>query len=178
MPISVYDASIPVFQRMLTGLSRILLKAEAHAEALKIDPAALLQARLYPDMFPLVRQVQVTSDIAKGAAGRLGGIEFPRYADDEQSFANLRERIGKTLNFIDSVPSSAIAGSESRTIVLNIAGSNEELDAKVYLLNFALPNFFFHVTTAYDILRHLGVPIGKRDYYLGGQEFRDGIRKL
>ena len=178
MSLSMYDASIPTFQRMLTSLSRNLDSAEAHAEKMKLDPATLLQARLYPDMFPLVRQVQIASDFAKGAAGRLGGLEPPRYADDEQSFADLGRRIDKTLKYVGSVPAAAINGSESRNISFHIAGNDEELEGKVYLFNFVLPNFFFHVTTAYGILRHIGVPIGKRNYYLGGLEFRGGIRQL
>src|SRR5262245_41029700 len=127
MSLSMYDASIPLFQRMLTSLSRNLDNAEAHAEEMKLDPATLLQARLYPDLVPLVRQVQIASDFAKGAAGRLGGLEPPRYADDEQSFADLGRRIDKTLEYVGGVPAAAIAGSESRSISFQIAGTNEQL---------------------------------------------------
>jgi uncharacterized protein len=167
MSISMYDASVPVFRQTLTSLSAILDKAEAHASARKIDPAALLQARLYPDMFPLTRQVQIAADFAKGACARLAGVEVPRYEDTEQSFAELKQRIATTLSFIDGLPREAIANSEERDITLTVAGKPMEFKGQAYLLNWGLSNFYFHTTTAYAILRHNGVEIGKRDF-LGG----------
>ncbi|MGZ5199291.1 MAG: DUF1993 domain-containing protein [Telluria sp.] len=164
MSISMYDASVPVFRQMLNSLSAILDKAEAHAGARKIDPAALLQARLYPDMFPLTRQVQIAADFAKGACARLAGAELPRYEDTEQSFADLKQRIAMTVAFIDGLPREAIAHSEERDIVLTVAGNQMEFKGQPYLLHWALSNFYFHATTAYAILRHNGVEIGKRDF--------------
>ncbi|GAB3399859.1 DUF1993 domain-containing protein [Massilia agilis] len=164
MTVSMYDAAVPVFRQMLGSLSAILEKAEAHASARKIEPAALLQARLYPDMFPLTRQVQIAADFAKGACARLAGVEVPRYEDTEQSFGELRQRIEKTLAFIEGLPREAIAASEARDIVLTVAGNTREFKGQPYLLHYALPNFYFHLTTAYAILRHSGVEIGKRDF--------------
>jgi hypothetical protein len=164
MSLSMYDASVPVFRQMLGSLSAILDKAEAHASARKIEPAALLQARLYPDMFPLTRQVQIAADFAKGACARLAGAEVPRYDDSEQGFAELRQRIAKTLAFIDGLPRAAIAASEERDIVLTVAGNPRQFKGQPYLVHYALPQFFFHATTVYAILRHNGVEIGKRDF--------------
>jgi hypothetical protein len=160
----MYDASIPVFTQMLNSLSAVLAKAEAHAAERKIEPAALLQARLYPDMFPLLRQVQIAADFAKGASARLAGVEVPRYEDNEQSFGDLKLRIEKTLDFIGSLPKHAIADSEGRDIVLNSGGSTREFKGQTYLLHYALPHFYFHTTTAYAILRHNGVEVGKKDF--------------
>ncbi len=164
MTISMYDASVPVFRQMLNSLTAILDKAEAHAAARKIDPAALLQARLYPDMFPLTRQVQIAADFAKGACARLAGVEVPRYEDTEQSFAELRQRIAKTLAFIEDLPRDAIANSEERDITLTVAGNPMEFNGQAYLLHWGLSNFYFHATTAYAILRHNGIELGKRDF--------------
>jgi hypothetical protein len=166
MSISLYDASVPVYRQMLGSMSAILDKAEAHAAARKIEPAVLLQARLYPDMFPLTRQVQIAADFAKGSCARLAGAEVPRYDDTEQSFGELKERIAKTLAFIDSLPRQAIEQSEQRDIVvaINRAGDTREFKGQPYLLNYALPHFYFHMTAAYAILRHNGVEIGKRDF--------------
>lgn len=164
MTISMYDASVPVFTQMLNSLSAILDKAEAYAAARKIDPAALLQARLYPDMFPLTRQVQIAADFAKGGCARLAGVEVPRYDDNEASFADLKQRIAKTVAFIQGLPREAIASSEERDITLTVAGNPMEFKGQPYLLHWALSNFYFHATTAYAILRHNGLEIGKRDF--------------
>ena len=164
MTFSMYEASVPVFKQILTSLSAILDKAEAHATEKKIEPAALLQARLYPDMFPLLRQVQVAADFAKGACARLAGVEVPKYEDSERSFAELRERIAKTLAFIESLPAEAIEGSETRQITTGSGDKARHFEGQAYLLHYALPHFYFHTTTAYAILRHNGVEVGKKDY--------------
>jgi uncharacterized protein len=164
MSLSMYQASVPIFTRMLTNLSAILSKAEAHAAARKIEPAVLLNTRLYPDMFAFVRQVQLASDFAKGAGARLAGLEVPKYADEEASFEELRQRIAKTLDFLRGLKPAQIDGSEARQITLPIAGEPMTFTGQDYLLFLAMPNFYFHVTTAYAILRHCGVDIGKRDF--------------
>jgi len=164
MSISMYAASVPVFKQILGSLAAILEKAETHAAAKKIDPQALLQARLFPDMFGLTRQIQIAADLAKGAAARLGGVEVPRYEDNEQSFADLQARIAKTLAFIDSVPSAQIEDSEVRDITLSAGSNTLNFKGLSYLLHFVLPNFLFHATTAYDILRHNGVELSKKDF--------------
>ncbi|HET7775597.1 MAG TPA: DUF1993 domain-containing protein [Azospira sp.] len=164
MNLSFYQASVPVFDRALANLSAILAKGAAHAAAQGLDPAELLQARLAPDMFPLVRQVQSASDTAKGAAARLAGLEVPRYEDTESTFAELQARIERTRAFLASVPPAFFEGAAERAVVLTLRSGEKHFDGSGYLLNFALPNFFFHVVTAYDILRHRGVDIGKRDY--------------
>jgi len=160
----MYQASAPRFTSALRNLSAILDKAQAHAEAKKIDPAALTAFRLYPDMFPLTRQVQIACDTAKGAVARLAGIEIPRHEDTEQTFAELKARIAKTLDFIESVKASQIDGSEAKEIVIKLRGQDVRFAGLQYLLGFAWPNFYFHVTTAYNILRANGVEIGKRDF--------------
>lgn len=159
-----YTASIPGITRSLENLSAILKKAEAHAEARKIDPSVLIQSRLYPDMFPLARQVQIASDTAKGAAARLSGAEIPGFADTETTFAELQDRISRTLTFIGSVSAEAIAASADKTITMKTGGTERTLSTPDYLFGFVLPQLYFHVTTAYDILRHNGVDLGKRDY--------------
>lgn len=165
MTISMYSASVPVFRQLLGGLSDVLAKAEAHAQEKKIDPAVLLQTRLFPDMFPLTRQVQIASDFAKGVCARLADAEMPSYEDSEQTFAELQTRIAKTRTFIDSLDVAAFSGSEQRDIVLRPGTPKErKLDGHTYLLGYGLPQFFFHVTTAYALLRHNGVEVGKRDY--------------
>ncbi|MDB5777382.1 MAG: hypothetical protein JWP38_3515 [Herbaspirillum sp.] len=165
MTISMYSSSIPVFKQMLTSLGNILQKAETHATEKNIDPNALLQARLFPDMFPLVRQVQIAVDFAKGAAARLASVEIPSYPETEQSFADLQALLKKTLAFIDSLNPAAFEGSADREVVLRPGTPKErKLSGSVYLQNYNLPQFFFHVTTTYAILRHNGVPIGKGDY--------------
>ncbi len=165
MTISMHSASIPVFKQMLTALNGVLAKAEAHATEKKIDPNAFLQARLFPDMFPLIRQVQIAADFAKSVPARLAGAEVPAYEDNEQTFADLHTRIKKTLAFIDGLSAAQIDGSETLEIVLRPGTPKEKkLTGQTYLLGYGLPQFFFHVTTAYDILRHNGVEVGKRDF--------------
>lgn len=164
MTISMYQASVPCFVNMLNNLSAILTKAEAHAETRKIDPAVLISSRLFPDMFPLTRQVQIACDTAKGAVARLAGMEVPTYEDKEQTFADLLARISKTINFVQSLKPSQIDGSEDREIVLKYGPEEIHFNGIQFLLGFSLPNFYFHVVTSYDILRHNGVEVGKRDY--------------
>ena len=167
MSLSMYDASIPVFVRQFRNLALILDKAAAYAETKKIDSVVLVNARLAPDMFPLSRQIQIASDAAKGCAARLAEMEVPAFPDNEASIADLQARIEKTIHFLESINPAAINGSEQREISLIIGGKTMPFQGKSYLLNFALPNFYFHSTTAYAILRHNGVDIGKKDY-LGG----------
>jgi hypothetical protein len=165
MTISLYAASIPVFKQMLTALGAVLAKGEAHATAKNIQPDALLQARLFPDMFPLTRQVQIAVDFAKGAGARLAGIEPPKYDDSETTFADLQALLAKTLAFLDTIKPEQVDGNEEREIVLRPGTDKEKrLSTQTYLLGYSLPQFFFHVTTAYDLLRHNGVEVGKRDY--------------
>jgi uncharacterized protein len=164
MAISMFQASVPAFLQMLNSLSAILGKAEAYAAERKIDPAVLLGYRLAPDMFPLARQVQIATDHAKGCSARLAGVDVPKYADDETSFGALRERIARTIEFVEDFRPEDIDGSEERDIALTAGTRELRFKGQQYLVNFALPNFYFHVTTAYDILRHCGVPIGKRDF--------------
>lgn len=165
MTISLYTASIPVFKQLLTALGNVLDKAEAHATARKIEPDALLHARLYPDMFPLIRQVQIAVDFAKGASARLAGVDVPTFADDDKSFADLQAKLAQVLAFISSLDAAQIDGQDAREIVLRPGTDKEKrLTGQSYLLSYALPQFFFHVTTTYDILRHNGVEIGKRDF--------------
>ncbi|MDB5894499.1 MAG: hypothetical protein JWQ88_2030 [Rhodoferax sp.] len=165
MTISMYAASVPVFQQMLGGLSGVLRKAEAHAAERKIDPNALLQARLYPDMFPLLRQVQVAADFAKSVSARLAGVDVPKMEDSELSFADLQARIAKTLAFIGGLAAADIDVASDRQIVTQAGTPKEKIfTGQSYLLNYGLPHFFFHTTTAYAILRHNGVEVGKKDY--------------
>ncbi|MGH8728502.1 MAG: DUF1993 domain-containing protein [Burkholderiales bacterium] len=164
MTISMYQASVPTLIRMLNNLSAILEKAAAHAEAKKIDPAVLTSSRLYPDMLPLARQIHIATDQAKGCGARLAGIEPPKFEDKEVTFPELIARIQKTISFLRELKPEQIDGSEKKTITLQVRGSTLTFEGMTYLLNFALPNFYFHVTTAYDILRHCGVELGKRDY--------------
>ena len=164
MALSMHAASVPVFRQLLASLADLLGKAEAHATEKKIDPAVLLQTRLFPDMFPLVRQVQIASDLAKGCAARLGQVDIPSYADDETSFEALQQRIGRTIDFIDSVDAAAIDASEDAPIVLKLREREVTFTGKTYLLAWVLPNFYFHAATAYDILRHNGLEIGKKDF--------------
>jgi hypothetical protein len=150
---------------MLGGLKDVLSLAEAHATARKIDPQALLQARLFPDMFALVRQVQIAADFAKGVSARLAGVAVPSYDDVEQTFAELHARIDKTLAFIDGLQPAQFEGCETREIVTQAGTPKEKrFQGQSYLLNYGLPHFFFHVTTAYAILRHSGVEVGKKNY--------------
>lgn len=165
MTSSIYSASVPVFKQMLTAMSEVLKKAEAHITEKNIDPNALLQARLFPDMFPLVRQVQIAADFAKGISSRLAGVDVPSWPDTEVTFADLQALIAKASAYIGTLDAAQFDGSESREIVLRPGTPKEKkLVGSAYLQNYGLPQFFFHVTTAYAILRHNGVDIGKRDY--------------
>ncbi len=161
----MYTASVPVFKQLLTASKSILAQASAHATAKAIDPEAFLQARLYPDMFPLTKQVQIAGEFARGVSARLAGVEVPSYEGAEKSFADLDLLLGKTLEFLDSVKSVQFEGSETKEIVLRPGTSKErKLTGEVYLYHYGLPQFMFHVTTTYGILRHNGMPIGKRDF--------------
>ena len=164
MTISMYQASVPAFVRGLTNLSAILDKAAADAEARKIDPAVLINSRLAPDMFPLARQIMIAADFAKGPVARLAGAEVPKYEDNETTIAEFKARIDKTIAFVKSFTPSQIDGSEVRDISITIAGNPMTFKGLPYLVEFALPNFYFHLSCAYAILRHNGVPIGKRDF--------------
>jgi hypothetical protein len=164
MSFTLYDASIPLFLRALGQLSQILDKAVAHAEAKKIDPAVFAGARLAPDMYSLVGQIQVATDAAKFAGARLAGVQAPSFPDDEVTFADLQQRIAKTVDFLKSIDPAALVGQETREIVLKRASGDVHLTGATYLQAVAVPNFYFHVVTAYDILRHNGVEIGKSDY--------------
>lgn len=167
MKLTMHQAGSARFAAMLRSLSAILDKAQAYCDARKIDPLALTAFRLYPDMFPLSRQVQIACDTAKGAVARLAGVEIPKHEDTEKTLAELKARIAKTLDFIESVPAAKVDGSEEREVVLQMRSGELKFRGAEYLLGFAYPNFYFHVTTAYNILRHNGVELGKRDF-LGG----------
>lgn len=159
--ISMYAASVPVFTQLLSALNAILEKAKHHGT----NPEALLQSSLYPDMFNLTRQVQIASDFAKGVCARLAGIEVPAYDDNETTFDELKARIEKTLRFISNIKSEEINGSEDKEIITRPGTPKErKFTGQEYLLHYGLPQFFFHVTTAYDILRNQGLDIGKKDY--------------
>ncbi|MDQ3564679.1 MAG: DUF1993 domain-containing protein [Pseudomonadota bacterium] len=164
MTISMYQASVPAFIRMLDNLKGILEKGAAHAEAKKFDPAVLINSRLYPDMFPLSRQVQIATDNAKGCPSRLAGIDPPKYEDTESTFPELYARIDKTIALLKTFKPDQIDGSEEKPIMLSTPRGTLNFKGQAYLLNFVLPNFHFHVTTAYNILRHNGVELGKTDY--------------
>lgn len=164
MPLTMYHAAVPPMVHTLTNLGAILDKAAAYATEKKTDPTVLLGSRLYPDMLPLLRQVQIATDHAKGCAARLAGQEPPKYEDTEASFAELAERIAKTVAFLESFRPEQIDGSEEHTITLPMRDRTLTFQGMPYLLQFALPNFYFHVTTAYGILRHSGLEIGKRDF--------------
>jgi hypothetical protein len=164
MSLSIYDFCVPVLVRGLTNLSAILDKAAAYAEAKKIDAVVLPQLRLFPDMFALARQVQITCDTAKGAAARLAGIEIPKHADTETTLPELKARIAKTLDFVRSVRPDQMTGAESREVVLQFPNSTMKFTGLSYLTGFALPNFYFHESMVYALLRKSGVEIGKMDY--------------
>jgi hypothetical protein len=164
MTLSMYQASAPRFANTLRNLSALLDKAQAHCEAKKIDPAVMGGMRLIADMFPLSRQVQIACDTAKGAVARLAGVDAPKHDDTEQTLAELKQRIAKTIDFVLSVKPEKIDGSEERAVTLRIGGKDTTFTGLQYLLGHAYPNFYFHVTTAYNILRANGVDIGKRDY--------------
>lgn len=164
MTISMFQASVPALIQTLEGLSGVLDKAEEFASVKKIDPAVLGGCRLAPDMFPLTRQVQIACDFAKGAAARLAGIEVPGYEDNEKTLADLKGRVKKTVEFLKSIKSSQIDGSEDRDITIKIAGNPTTFKGQFYLVGFAIPNYYFHLTSAYAILRHNGVALSKGDF--------------
>ena len=164
MSLSMYQASVPALLQTLNNLSVILDKAEAYAGNRKIDPEVLLNYRLAPDMFPFIRQIQIAADLAKGAAARLAGVEVPKHDDTEKTFADLKARIANTVAFVESIQPSDIDGSEGRDITLTLGEHTMSFKGQPYLVHFVLPNFYFHCTTAYDILRHCGVELGKRDF--------------
>ena len=160
----MFDSSVPVYIPYMKTLSRLLKKAEDNCVARKIDPSVMLQSRLFPDMFPLTRQVQIACDTAKFAGARLSGNTAPSWADDEKSFAELQARIGKTIDYINALDKTQFEGAASRAITFKAGQREFNFTGKDYLAKYALPNFFFHVVTAYNILRHNGVEIGKTDY--------------
>ena len=168
MSFSIYDASIPPMIRMFESLSKILDKAVAQAKSEDKDLNSLLDARLAPDMHPLTRQIQIASDSAKGCAARLAGIEPPSMPDTETTFAELQARIAKTVEFLKSVKREQVEGAEDRTITLKFPQGEMKFSGRDFLTQFALPNFYFHVTTAYGLLRHKGIMIGKMDFLAGG----------
>ncbi len=160
----MYQASVPVFARALGNLAAILEKAAAHAEAKKIDPAVLIGFRLYPDMLPLAKQVQIASDAAKGGVARLAGVEPPKYEDNEATFAELVARLRKTIGYLESIKPEQIDGTEDKTVSWKTQTATRTMQGMAYLLSHATPNVYFHVTTAYAILRHCGLEIGKQDF--------------
>ena len=164
MAISMYRASVPVFLQILPAMSACLDKAAAYAAAKKFDPAALLQSRLFPDMFPLVRQIQIASDFAKNTPARLAGVEPPKFEDTETTIEQLRARIAKTVGYVREFKPGQIDGSEERDITIPMGGQPRSFKGENYLIGHALPNFFFHATTTYAILRHNGVELGKGDF--------------
>jgi len=171
MRVLMHALSVEVFSHTLGNLALILEKAGANAAQRKFDTGVLLGARLAPDMLPLTRQVQIASDIAKNSVARLAGQEPPRFEDNESSIEQLRARIARTIDFLKSVPASALEGSETRTVKVPLEERTLEFTGVDFLQRWAIPNVFFHVVTAYDILRHNGVDLGKRDYLAGGREF-------
>lgn len=164
MSVNMYQITIPVFTHVLNSLSHILNKGAAHAEAKKIEPNVFITDRLAPDMFPLSRQVQIATDAVKGCAARLANVEIPSFADTETTFPELQERIAKTLVFLKTITPEQVNGSEDRTVTLKVRGNDMQLPGLTYLNQFAMPNLYFHVTTAYAILRHNGVELGKMDF--------------
>lgn len=168
MSITMYSASVPVFVRMFDNMTKWLDKAEAHAAAKKFDPAVYMQLRLAPDMLAFPRQIQIASDGAKFGVARLGGVEAPKFEDNESSIAELRERIAKTLAFVQSVPEANIVGTEEKDITVPRRDGSIVVKGEIYLRQFVMPNFYFHVTTAYALLRNNGVELGKSDF-LGPQ---------
>jgi len=165
MTISMYKASAPIFVQFLTSLSAVLDKAAAHAEAKKIDPTVLLNARLYPDMFPLLRQVREATNHAASVCGRAAGVDLPTFSNAEASIPELKERVARTIDFIKGLKPAQIDGTEDKEITIKFpSGAERKFTAQALLLNFCLPNFYFHYTTAYDILRNCGIDVGKRDF--------------
>jgi len=164
MSMSLYQITVPVFVRALSNLNAVLEKAKAHALDQKIEEAVFLNARLYPDMLPLSRQVQIATDIARGAAARLAGLEPPPYEDKEQSFDDLAARVQRTIEYMKALDPGQFDAAETREITRPVRGQPHKFTGANYLLQFATPNVYFHASTAYGILRHSGVPLGKADY--------------
>ena len=164
MPITMYSASVPVFVRMLGNAGHWLDKAEAHAAAKKFDPSVYLQARLAPDMLPLAKQIQIACDAAKFCVARLAGSEAPKFEDSETTFAELRERIARTLAYVNSVPAAQIDGTDAKDVSVPRRDGSMTMKGEDYLRHFVLPNFYFHATTTYALLRHYGVELGKADF--------------
>ena len=164
MTISMFHASVPVFIRALTNLAAILEKGAAHAKSRKVDESVLLNSRLFPDMFPLVRQVQIATDTARSGAARLASAEFPAYEDKETTFAELATRIQNTVEFLQTLQAAQIDGSEDKTISWQSRSSTKSMQGQPYLFNHLLPNVYFHISTAYNILRHNGIEVGKKDF--------------
>jgi uncharacterized protein len=164
MKLSMYQASVTAFTRQLNNLLAILDKAAAHADAKKIDPKVLINSRLFPDMFPLVRQIQIATDTARGGAARLAGVEVPAQEDTETTFPELVARIRKTVSYLETLKAEQFEGSEDRTVTWQTRSSTKTMQGLPYLQNHLLPNLYFHITTAYDILRHSGVELGKQDF--------------
>jgi hypothetical protein len=162
--LSIYDATIPTLKRALSNLTAILEKGEEYADTKKVEHQVLLNSRLFVDMYPLTRQVQIATDMSKGAGARLASIEIPKYEDNETSFAELQTRIAKTIAFLDSINPEQLEGAESREITITIRKADLKFSGQDYLLKWVLPNVYFHVTTAYNILRHNGVELGKQDF--------------
>jgi hypothetical protein len=162
--LSIYDATIPPLKRALSNLAAILKKGEEYADAKKVDDQVLLNSRLFVDMYPLTRQVQIATDMSKGAGARLAAIEIPKYEDNETSFAELQARIAKTVAFLDSINPEQLVGGEVRDITITIRKADIKFSGQDYLLKWVLPNVYFHVTTAYNILRHNGVELTKQDF--------------
>ncbi len=170
MPISMSSASLPVFKSMLENLSHILDKGQAHAEAKKFDPSVLLQYRLAPDMLPFTRQVLIACDAAKNGIARISGVEAPKFEDTEASFPELKARIQKTIDYLATVPKEAVNGTEDKDITFPVGREKtRNMKGEAYLEQWALPNFYFHITMAYAILRHNGVELGKSDYLVGSK---------
>ena len=167
MSISMYQASVPRFVNILGNLSNILDKAQAHVDAKKLDTATLTTYRLFPDMLPMTKQVQIACDAAKGVVARLAGVDIPAYEDNENTLAELKARIAKTIAFVESVEREAVEADETRTIELKFPNGSMNFTARDFVFNFSLPNFLFHVVTAYGLLRAEGVPLGKMDYLAG-----------
>ena len=162
--LSTYDATIPPLKRALSNLAVILKKGEEYADAKKVEHQVLLNARLFVDMYPLTRQVQIATDMSKGAGARLAAIEIPKYEDNETSFAELQARIAKTIAFLDAIKPEQLAGAETREITVTIRKTDLKFSGQDYLLKWVLPNVYFHITTAYNILRHNGVELAKQDF--------------
>jgi hypothetical protein len=162
--ISVFDQTVSAMSRVLLNLDAIVSKAEQYAEEKKINPAVLIEARLYPDMLPFVAQIRIATDMAKGAAARLSGTDMPKWADDEATFEEIHGRIRKALNYLAGFKPEQFEGGETKNIELKLPNGTMQFVGRDYVLGFAIPNFYFHVTTAYNILRHNGVGIGKLDF--------------